>query len=174
MTKTQHRTRRTVVDLHHVLPSDDQKITEERPVHVRRMGPHPGIVRNNAILIVASVLIASSTFWAFLWWDDAARQKFFPRRGPGTLTMSILFVWGLLTQIVGPLRLTRALHLTGRLRIALSLKLVVAWLLTGVGTIVWWLAADDISAWFALLAGLLLLPAWILLQLVRIAVAADG
>jgi hypothetical protein len=173
MTKTKHRTRRTVVDLHHVLPTEDQNI-EERPVHVRRGSPHPSSVRGGASLIVIGVLVSSSIFWSFLWWDDAARQTFFPRRGPGTLVMSVLFAWGLLTQIVGPLRLTRALQLNGRLRIALSLRLVVCWTVTGVATIVWWLASDDISAWFALLAGLLLLPAWILFQLVRIAIEADG
>jgi hypothetical protein len=174
MTKTQHRVRRTSVDLHHVLPTDDQTIAEERPVHVRRVGPHPSRVRGGAGLLVLLVLVSSSTFWSFLWWDDAARQKFFPLRGPGTLVMSILFAWGLVTQIIGPLMLTRALQLDGRLRIALSLKLVVCWTLTGIGTIAWWLASKDISAWFALLAGLLLLPAWGLFQLARMAVRADG
>jgi hypothetical protein len=174
MTKTQHRTRRTVVDLHHVLPTDDQKIAEVPVAHVRKAQPHPSGVRGGAALVVLSVLVSSSTFWAFLWWDDPARQAFFPRRGPGTLVMTILFLWGLLTQIVGPLRLTRALQLNGRLRIALSLKLVVCWTVTSIATIAWWIASTDISGWFAILAGALLIPAFTLFQLARIAIEADG
>ena len=174
MTKTQHRTRRTAVELHHILPTDDQKLAAVRAEHVRKAQPHPARVRGGAALVVLSVLLSSSTFWAFLWWDDAARQAFFPRRGPGTLVMSVLFAWGLLTQIIGPLRLTHALQLDGRLLIALSLKLVVCWTVTSIATIVWWLASHDISGWFALLAGGLLLPAFALFQLVRIAVEADG
>jgi hypothetical protein len=174
MTRTQqHRSRRVVVDLHHVLAPSDQKVTE-RAVHVRRARLHPGRIRAAATLLVLLVLISSSTFWAFLWWDDGVRQKFFPRRGPGPLVMWALFAWGLLTQIVGPLRLVRALQLTGRLRIALTLRMVVEWTLTGIGTIAWWLASKDISGWFALLAGLLLLPAWCLFHLARAAVRADG
>jgi hypothetical protein len=173
VTRTQHRTRRAVVDLHHVLGQSDQTVTE-RPVHVHRQKPHPSLVRGGASVLVILVLISSSTFWAFLWWDDRTRQAFFPRRGPGTLVMSALFVWGLLTQIVGPLRIVHDLQLTGRLRIALSLRLCVEWTLTSGGTIVWWLVASDISGWFALLAGLLLLPAFGLFQLVRVAVEADG
>jgi hypothetical protein len=174
VTKTLHRTRRTVVDLHHVLPPQDQELAGERAVHAFRPGPHPSLVRGGSIVIVLLVLVSSSTFWAFLWWDDPVRQDFFPRRGPGTPVLAALFTWGLLTQIVGPLRLTRALQMTGRLRIALSLKLVVCWTMTGVGTIAWWIASNDISGWFALLAGLLLIPAFLLFQLARIAVKADG
>jgi hypothetical protein len=172
VTRTQHRTRRTVVDLHHVLGQDDQSVTEH-PVHVHRPQPHPSSVRGGAAVLVTLVLVSSSTFWALLWWDDGTRQAFFPRRGPGTLVMAILFAWGLLTQIVGPLRIIRALQMTGRLRIALSLRMVVEWTATSLGTIAWWLASRDISGWFALLAGLLVLPAFGLYQLVRTAVRAD-
>jgi hypothetical protein len=162
-----------VVDLHHVLGPADQSV-DERPVHVHVPKPHPSSVRGGAALVVLAVLVSSSTFWAFLWWDDVVRQKFFPRRGPGTLVMSVLFAWGLLTQIVGPLVLTHALQLTARLRISLSLKLVVAWTLTGLGTLAWWIAANDISGWFALLAAGLLAPAFLLFQIVRVAVKADA
>jgi hypothetical protein len=174
VTTTQHRTRRAVADLHHVLPTEDQELASPRPVHVWRPGPHPSRVRGGAILIVLAVLVSSSTFWAFLWWDDAVRQDFFPRRGPGTLVMSALFGWGCLTQIVGPLRLTHGLQMSGRLLISLSLKLVVCWTATGLLTLAWWLVADDISGWFALLAAMLLPPAWTLFQLVRVAVKADS
>jgi hypothetical protein len=173
MTRLQHRTRRAVVDLHHVLGPKDQKV-DERPIHVHRLRPHPSLVRGGGAVVVLVVLVSSSIFWGFLWWDDVARQAFFPRRGPGPLVMSVLFLWGLLTQIVGPLVLTHALQLGGRLRIALSLRLVVAWTLTGLGTLAWWIASDDISRWFALLAGGLLGPAFLLYQIVRIAVKADA
>lgn len=170
---TKHRTRRAVVDMHHVLGPGDQKVGG-RPVHVHVPRPHPSSVRGGAALVVLAVLVSSATFWAFVWSEDGARQRFFPRRGPGTLVISILFAWGLLTQIAGPLVLTHALQLTGRLRIALSLRLVVAWTLTGLGTLAWWIASQDVSGWFALLAGGLLAPAWILYQLARVAVKADS
>jgi hypothetical protein len=162
-----------VVDLHHVLAPSDQKVAERR-VHVRRAQPHPSRIQGAAAVLVIAVLLASSIFWSFLWWDDRVRQQFFPRRGPGTLVMSVLFGWGLLTQIVGPLRLVHALQLTGRLRIALTLRMVVEWTITGAATIAWWIASRDLSGWFALLAGLLLLPAWMLFLLARAAVRADG
>src|SRR6185436_1355804 len=127
-----------------------------------------------AAVLVIAVLLASSIFWAFLWWDDGVRQQFFPRRGPGTLVMCVLFGWGLLTQIVGPLRIVHTLQLTGRLRIAVTLRMVVEWTITGAGTIAWWIASRDLSGWFALLAGLLLPPAWMLFLLARAAVRADG
>ena len=173
MTRTQHRTRRSAVDLHHVLGPQDQSVAE-RPVHVHRPAPHPSSVRGGAAILVLLVLVSSSTFWAFLWWDDATRQAFFPKRGPGTLVMSLLFAWGLVTQIVGPLRVVHGLHLSGRLQIALSLRLVVEWTLTSIGTLAWWLLSRDISGWFALLAGLLVLPAFGLFQIARAAVKADG
>ena len=56
----------------------------------------------------------------------------------------------------------------------MTLRMVVAWTLTSLGTIAWWLASNDISGWFALLAGFLLLPAWILFELARMAVKADS
>jgi hypothetical protein len=170
---TKHRTRRAVVDLHHVLGPGDQKV-DERPVHVHVPKPHPTLVRGAGALVILAVLVSSSTFWAFMWWDDGVRQSFFPRRGPGAAVMWGLFAWGLLTQIVGPLVITHALQLTGRLRIALSLRLVVAWMATGLGTLAWWIASRDISGWFALLAGGLLVPAYLLYQLARVAVKADG
>jgi hypothetical protein len=174
VTKIQHRARRALVDLHHVLPTQDLEVAEEAPVHVRRHGPHPPLVRGGATALVLAVLLSSSTFWAFLWWDDGVRRTFFPRRGPGDLVLGALFLWGFLTQVAGPLRLVHHLQLKGRLRIALSLRLVACWVVTGLATVAWWIAGTTISGWFALLAGILLIPAVLVFQLARAAVAADA
>lgn len=172
MTITRHRRRRNA-ELHHVLPAQDQDLVTAREAHVFHARAHSSRIVGSAALVVIAVLVSSSTFWAFVWWDDVVRQNFFPRRGPGTIVMSLLFSWGLLTQIVGPLRIVRALQESRRLRIALSLKLVACWTATALFTIVWWIVFDVISGWFALLAGGLFLPAGLLLQTARVAIASD-
>ena len=76
-----------------------------------------------------------------------------------------------------PLKARRRVLLTGiprRLLVSRSLKLVLAWGATGVGSLLLGVVSDVVSAWFMGAAALLLPAAFALFRIVRAAVAADG
>ncbi len=169
-----HERAQAAGELHHVLPPDQQRMSGRREVLVRRVAPHPPGVRVPALLLCAAVFLSSSLFWGFVWWDDPVRRVFFPKRGLPSAVMLALFAYGLWTQIITPLRLVRGLAERGRVLVALSLRAVLAWSATSLGTVIWWLVSADVSGWFAFLGGALVLPAWVLYSLVKAAVRADG
>ncbi len=170
---TSHRPRRRG-DLHHVFPPERLRLSAPREVLRREHAPiHPPRVRGLAALVLALVFFTSAGFWAAVWWDDATRNVFFPRRTLSPAILCGLFAWGAWTQLVMPLRLLRALATTSRITISRALRLVLSWAATGVVTMLWWIFSDDVTGWFALFGGALLAAAAVLQRCVVAAFKVD-
>lgn len=138
-----------------------------------RVGPHDRrIVAGVAILLIA-MIVTSFVFWFLVLQEDAARRAFFPRAESGP-ALALPVVVGVVLQVLIPLFVLRRLQETGRVLVAWSLRLVLGWSATAFLTFFVYATTSLVADRFCLFAMFLIPASWILLRLVRAAVACDA
>jgi hypothetical protein len=182
---TRPRPRTEPLDLFHAPPAAALHLgppsTEPPPVRRRKARParvelpptHPRrVVAATAVLLIA-VVVTSFVFWFVILQDDAARRAFFPlAESSAPLVPAALF--GFAAQVAAPLYVLRRLQERGRLLIAWSLRLIVAWVATAILTGLVHSATEFVAPRLVFLAGMLAPASYVLYRLVRAAIAADA
>lgn len=163
-------------ELHHRLPRAATRLGAEAAAETRRTAreplEHPPEALRRALVALMGVLASSATFWVVVLQEDVARRRFFPGRDAG-VGVAACAAFGIVTQILMPLGVVRRMQLHGRLALVRSVRLVLLWTATSLGTFVAAAATDAVTGSFVLLAALLLVAAGVLFAAAKAAYAAD-